>query len=139
MMGQAKHGLMESLAWQGWNLLRLRGDWKAMPDSTAFLRIVLSLVVLGGMAEQTVRGHSLLIAIVVTVSWLAILLWSSSKEGRINRRLASALGLLSIVIQSGLILTIWLPAAEWLVAIWSGIAVVHLLSQAAQDGAGAWR
>lgn len=110
-----------------------------MPDSTAFLRIVLSLVVLGGMAEQTVRGHSLLIAIVVTVSWLAILLWSSSKEGRINRRLASALGLLSIVIQSGLILTIWLPATEWPVAIWSGIAVMHLLSQADQDGAGAWR
>jgi hypothetical protein len=110
-----------------------------MPDSRSFLGIVLFLVFLGGMAEQFARGHALLNAVVVTVSWLVILLWSSRQAGKINRRLAFALGLLSIMIQAGLILSTWMPAAEWPVAIWSGIAVMHLLSQASQDGAGAWR
>lgn len=132
-------GLIRSLAWQGWNLLRLRGDWKSMPDSSSFLAVVMVLVLLGGLAEQISRGHSLLMAVVVTVAWLAILLWSASTGGRTNRRLASALGVLSMAIQAGLILSTWVPAFEWPVAIWSGIAVMHLLTQASQDGAGAWR
>lgn len=139
MMSLTKPGLMATLCWHGWNLLRLRGDWKSMPDSRSFLGIVLILVFLGGMAEQSARGHELLTAVVVTVSWLVILLWSSRQAGTINRRLAFALGLLSIMVQMGLILSTWMPAAEWPVAIWSGIAVMHLLSQASQDGAGAWR
>ena len=101
MMNLAKPGLMASLCWHGWSLLRLRGDWKAMPDSRSFLGIVLILVFLGGMAEQFARGHALLTAVVVTVSWLVILLWSSRQAGTINRRLAFALGLLSIMVQMG--------------------------------------
>jgi hypothetical protein len=132
-------GLMRSLASQGWNFLRLRGDWKSMPDSSSFLAMVLVLVFLGGFAEQISRGHSFLMAVVVTVSWLAILLWSASTGGRINRRLASALGVLSVAIQVGLVLSTWIPVFEWPVAIWSGVAVMHLLTQATQDGAGAWR
>jgi len=132
-------GLIRSLVWQAWNLLRLRGDWKSMPDSSSFLTMVMVLVLLGGLAEQIARGHSLLMAVVVTVSWLAILLWSASTGGRTNRRLASALGVLSLAIQAGLILSTWVPAFEWPVAIWSGIAVMHLLTQASQDSAGAWR
>jgi hypothetical protein len=139
MMGQTKSGLMTSLAWHGWNLLRLRGDWKSMPDATSFMGVVLGLVFVGGMAEQFARGRSLMIALGVTVAWLAVLLWASAKEGRINRRLASALGILSLVIQGGLVLASWLPAVEWPIAIWAGIAIMHLLSQASQDGAGAWR
>jgi len=131
-------GLIRSLVWQAWNLLRLRGDWKSMPDSSSFLTMVMVLVLLGGLAEQIARGHSLLMAVVVTVSWLAILLWSASTGGRTNRRLASALGVLSLAIQAGLILSTWVPAFEWPVAIWSGIAVMHLLTQASQDSAGAW-
>jgi hypothetical protein len=138
-MGNNGGGLIRSLAWHGWNLLRLRGDWKSMPDSSSFLVVVLVLVFLGGLAEQISRGHSLLVAVVVTVSWLAILLWSTSTGGRTNRRLASALGVLSMAIQVGLILSTWVPVFEWPVAIWSGIAVMHLLTQASQDGAGAWR
>jgi len=132
-------GLIRSLALQAWNLLRLRGDWKSMPDSSSFLTMVMVLVLLGGLAEQIARGHSLLMAVVVTVSWLAILLWSASTGGRTNRRLASALGVLSLAIQAGLILSTWVPAFEWPVAIWSGIAVMHLLTQASHDSAGAWR
>lgn len=132
-------GLIRSLVWQGWNLLRLRGDWKSMPDSSSLLAMLMVLVLLGGLAEQISRGHSLLMAIVVTVSWLAILLWSAGTGGRTNRRLAAALGVLSLAIQAGLILSTWVPAFEWPVAIWSGIAVMHLLTQASQDGAGAWR
>lgn len=138
-MSLTKPGMIASLCWHGWNLLRLRGDWKSMPDSRSFLGIVLILVFLGGMAEQFSRGHELLTAAVVTVSWLVILLWSSRQADAINRRLAFALGLLSIMIQAGLILSTWMPVTEWPVAIWSGIAVMHLISQASQDGAGAWR
>ncbi len=138
-MSQVKPGLMKSLFWHGWSLLRLRGDWKSMPESSSFLGIVMGLVFIGGMAEQWARGRPLVMAIVVTVSWLAILLLASRKDGQINRRLAAALGLLSIGIHGALILSSWVPAAEWPVAIWSGIAVMHLLSQAAHDGAGAWR
>lgn len=138
-MKQATPGLMKSLVWHGWNLLRLRGDWKSMPESSRFLGIVMSLAFIGGMAEQTVRGRPFLMAAVVTLSWLAILLLVSRKDRQINLRLAAALGLLSIGIQVALILSNWIPAAEWPVAIWSGIAVMHLLSQAAHDGAGAWR
>lgn len=116
-MSLTKPGMMATLCWHGWNLLRLRGDWKSMPDSRSFLGIVLILVFLGGMAEQFSRGHELLTAAIVTVSWLVILLWSSRQAGAINRRLAFALGLLSIMIQAGLILSTWMPVTEWPVAI----------------------
>ena len=138
-MEQTRPGLLTSLAWHGWSFLRLRGDWKSMPDSSGFLGIVMSLVFLGGMAEQWSRGRQFFMAMVVTVSWLVIVVLASRKDGQINRRLAAALGLLSMGIQGALILSSWIPAAEWPVAIWSGIAVMHLLSQAAHDGAGAWR
>lgn len=138
-MSRVKPGLMKSLVWHGWNLLWLRGDWKSMPESSRFLGIVMSMVFIGGMVEQWVRGRPLWVAIVVTLSWLAILLLVSRKDRQVNLRLAAALGLLSIGIQAALILSSWIPAAEWPVAIWSGIAVMHLLSQAAHDGAGAWR
>jgi hypothetical protein len=138
-MKNEKHGLMRSLAWHGWNLLRLRGDWKSMPEATSFMGVVLGSVFVGGMTEQIARGRSLTIAVGVTVAWLAILLWVSSEKRRINNRLASALGILSITIQVGLVVASWLPVVEWPIAIWAGIAIMHLLSKASQDGAGAWR
>ena len=131
--------LLTSLAWHGWRLLTLRGDWKAMPDSAAFVALVLSVMVLGGLSEQLVRGHSLTSALVSTLLWLGVVLAVSSQRGSLNRRLVAALALLSIGIDALLILTAWLPAAEWPVAIWSGLAVLRLLLQANGTGAEARR
>jgi hypothetical protein len=133
------HGLLASLAFHGWQFLRLRGDWKAMPGDKGFLGALLPLVLVGGVAEQWVRSRSITVAIGVTLTWMAILLWMASPGGRINLRLAAALALLSIVIQFGLIIASWVPMMEWPVAIWSGIALMHLISQGARDGAGTVR
>ena len=132
-------GLLASMAWHGLQFLRLRGDWRAMPESKGFLGILLLLVLIGGVAEQWVRNRSILVAIGVTLAWMAILFWMASPGGRINRRLAAALALLSIVIQFGLIIASWVPVMEWPVAIWSGVALMHLISQGARDGAGTLR
>lgn len=132
-------GLLPSLVLHGWQLLRLRGDWKAMPDDKGFLGALLLLVLVGGVAEQWVRSRSITVAFGVTLAWMTILLWMASPGGRINRRLAAALALLSIVIQFGLIIASWVPMMEWPVAIWSGIALMHLISQGARDGAGTLR
>ena len=132
-------GLLASLVLHGWQFLRLRGDWKAMPDDKGFLGALLLLVLVGGVAEQWVRSRSITVAIGVTLTWMAILLWMASPGGRINLRLAAALALLSIVIQFGLIIASWVPMMEWPVAIWSGIALMHLISQGARDGAGTLR
>ena len=132
-------GLLASLAWHGWQFLRLRGDWKMMPDASGFLGALLLLVLVGGVAEQWVRSRSIAVAIGITLAWMVILLWMASPGGRINRRLAAALALLSIVIQFGLILASWVPVMEWPVAIWSGVALMHLISQGARDGAGTLR
>ena len=131
--------LLTSLAWHGLRLLTLRGDWKAMPDSAAFVWLVLSVVFVGGLTEQLVRGQSLTSALVSTLLWLGVVLAVSSQRGSLNRRLVAALALLSIGIDALLILTAWLPAAEWPVAIWSGLAVLRLLLQANGTGAEARR
>lgn len=131
--------LLTSLAWHSWRLLTLRGDWKAMPDSGAFVALVLGVMVLGGLGEQMVRGHSPGPAFVSTLLWLAVVLAVSSHSGQLNRRLVAALALLSVGIEALLILTAWLPAAEWPVAIWSGLAVLRLLLQANGTGAEASR
>mgnify|MGYP000894929200 CR=1 FL=1 len=131
--------LLTSLAWHSWRLLTLRGDWKAMPDSGAFVALVLGVMVLGGLGEQMVRGHSPGPAFVSTLLWLAAVLAVSSHSGQLNRRLVAALALLSVGIEALLILTAWLPAAEWPVAIWSGLAVLRLLLQANGTGAEASR
>ncbi|MEF8704271.1 MAG: hypothetical protein V5B32_13730 [Candidatus Accumulibacter sp. UW26] len=131
--------LLTSLVWHCWRLLTLRGDWKAMPDSAAFVWLVLSVVFVGGLTEQLVRGHSLTSALVSTVLWLGVVLAVSSHRGSLNRRLVAALALLSIGIEALLILTPWLPAAEWPVAIWSGLAVLRLLLQVNGTGAEAGR
>lgn len=131
--------LLTSLAWHAWRLLTLRGDWKAMPDSGAFVALVLGVMVLGGLGEQMVRGHSPGPAFVSTLLWLAVVLAVSSHSGQLNRRLVAALALLSVGIEALLILTAWLPAAEWPVAIWSGLAVLRLLLQANGTGAEASR
>jgi hypothetical protein len=128
-------GLMASLAWHGWQFVCLRGDWRRMPDAKGFLGVLLCLVLMGGLAEQWVRGHALSVGVGVSCVWLAFLLWVASPGGRINRRLASALALLTIVIQSGLIVASWLPLLEWPVAIWSGLALMCLLSEGIRDGA----
>lgn len=94
---------------------------------------------LGGMTEQLVRGHTLSLAFVTTFAWLGFVLLAANRSDVFNRRLASALGLLSIGIQALLVISIWIPGAEWLVAIWSGLAVMHLLSNANNDRARAWR
>ena len=131
--------LLTSLVWHCWRLLTLRGDWKAMPDSVAFVWLVLSVVFVGGLTEQLVRGHSLTSALVSTLLWLGVVLAVSSQRGSLNRRLVAALALLSIGIDALLILTAWLPAAEWPVAIWSGLAVLRLLLQVNGTGAEAGR
>ena len=131
--------LLTSLVWHCWRLLTLRGDWKAMPDSAAFVWLVLSVVFVGGLTEQLVRGHSLTSALVSTLLWLGVVLAVSSQRGSLNRRLVAALAMLSIGIDARLILTAWLPAAEWPVAIWSGLAVLRLLLQANGTGAEARR
>ena len=110
-----------------------------MPDDKGFLGALLLLVLVGGVAEQWVRSRSITVAFGVTLTWMAILLWMASPGGRINRRLAAALALLSIVIQFGLIIASWVPLMEWPVAIWSGVALMHLISQGARDGAGTLR
>ena len=132
-------GLLASLALHSWQFLRMRGDWKAMPDDKGFLGSLLFFVLVGGVTEQWVRSRSITVAFGVTLAWMAILLWMASPGGRINRRLAAALALLSIVIQFGLIIASWVPVMEWPVAIWSGIALMHLISQGARDGAGTVR
>ena len=132
-------GLLASLALHSWQFLRMRGDWKAMPDDKGFLGSLLFFVLVGGVTEQWVRSRSITVAFGVTLAWMAILLWMASPSGRINRRLAAALALLSIVIQFGLIIASWITVMEWPVAIWSGIALMHLISQGARDGAGTVR
>lgn len=73
--------LLTSLAWHGWRLLTLRGDWKAMPDSAGFVWLVLSVVFVGGLTEQLVRGQSLTSALVSTLLWLGVVLAVSSQRG----------------------------------------------------------
>ena len=132
-------GLITSLASHCWRLLSLRGDWKSMPDSAAFVWLAMGATLLGGLTEQLVRGRSLDVAVLSAVVWLGFIL-AVSRHGRIfNRRFAGALALLSIGIEGLLVLTIWIPAAEWPVAIWAGIAVMHLLFQANDAGAAAGR
>ncbi len=134
---QAKNsGLLSALIWHGWQFLRLRGDWRAMPEAKGFVSVLLFLVFCGGVAEQLVRHRSIPVAIGVTVAWMAIIIWVAIEDGRLNRRLAAALALLSAVIQTGLILASWLPPLEWPVAIWSGIALMHLISQGTRYRAG---
>lgn len=132
-------GLLASLAWHGWQFLRLRGDWRAMPDSKAFLGTLLIFVLLGGLGEQWVRGHPLPVAVGVSLVWIGFLIWIASPDRRLNHRLASALALLSMVIQWGLIIASWIPLLEWPVAIWSGIALMHLMSQGTRNNAKTWR
>ncbi|TWO82175.1 hypothetical protein CBW56_01665 [Denitratisoma oestradiolicum] len=108
-----------------------------MPDSMGFVGVAMSGTLLGGLAEQLVRGRSWSLAMVTTLVWLGLILAVSRKDGQINRRLAAALGILSMGIQALLVLSIWIPGIEWPVAIWSGVAVMHLLSKASGGGAGA--
>lgn len=138
-MRNEQSGLMASVVWHCWRLLSFRGDWKSMPDSSGFAWIAMSATLVGGLTEQLVRGRTLGLAIVSTMVWLGFILAMSRKDGGFNRRLAAALALLSIAIQVLLILSTWIPVVEWPVAIWSGVAVMHLLSQANNSEAGAWR
>lgn len=128
-----KPGLMASVIWHCWRFLSFRGGWRLMPDSTGFLWIAMPGMFMGGMAEQFVRGRPLGLAIFTTLVWLGLVLAISRKNGRLNRRLAAALGILSMGIQALLVLSILIPGIEWPVAIWSGVAVMHLLSEA-NDG-----
>ncbi len=109
-----------------------------MPDSSGFVWAVMGASFLGGMTEQLVRGHTLGVALVTTFAWLGFVLLAANRSEVFNRRLASALGLLTMGIQALLIFSIWIPGAEWPIAIWSGLAVMHLLSKANNDRAGAW-
>lgn len=110
-----------------------------MPDSTGFVWVAMGVDFLGGMTEQLVRGRTWGLALVTTVAWLGLVLLAANRSDVFNRRLASALGLLTMSTQVLLILSIWIPGAEWLVAIWSGLAVMHLLSNANNDRARVWR
>jgi len=138
-MIQTRSSLMAAMTMQGIAFLRLRGDWRSMPASGSFLLFVMALTFLGGMAEQLVRGRSLEIALGVTVAWMAIIALASKVDGKLNTRLASALCLLSVLIQMMLVMAIWVPVVEWPVALWSGIAVMHLLSSASRTDTGVWR
>lgn len=136
MQQAAKTGLMASVGWHCWQFLSFRGDWHRMPDSMGFAGTAMAGTLLGGLTEQLVRGRPWTLAMVTTLVWLGLILAVSRKDGRLNRRLAGALGVLSMGIQALLVLSIWIPGVEWPVAIWSGVAVMHLLSKAS-GGAGA--
>ena len=110
-----------------------------MPESKGFLGVLLILVFIGGIGEQWVRSRPISVAVGVSLVWIAFLVWVASPGGRINHRLAAAVALLSIVIQWGLIAASWLPLLEWPVAIWSGIALMHLMTQGSRGSAGTWR
>lgn len=138
-MIQTRPSLMVAMMTQGIAFLRLRGNWRSMPTSGSFLLFVMALTFLGGMAEQLVRGHSLVVALGVTVAWMAIIALASKVDGKLDTRLASALCLLSVLIQMLLVMATWIPAVEWPVALWSGIAVMHLLSSVGRPDTGAWR
>ena len=138
-MRSKQSGLVVAIIHHCWRLLSFRGDLKLMPDSTGFVWVAMGASFLGGMTEQLVRGRPLTLALVTTFVWLGLVLLASRKDGAFNRRLASALGLLTMGIQALLVLSIWIPGAEWLVAIWSGLAVIHLLSNANNDRARVWR
>lgn len=132
--------LILATAHHSWRFLSFRGEWKLMPDSMGFVGVAMIAVSAGGMTEQLVRGRPLGLAIISTIAWIGFIITMSIKGSVLNRRLAAALALLSIAIQGLLILSTWIPASEWPIAIWSGIAVMHLLSQANSDGAtGVWR
>lgn len=138
-MIQTRSSLMVAMTMQGIAFLRLRGDWRSMPTSGSFLLFVMALAFLGGMAEQLVRGRSLEVALGVTVAWMAIIALASKVDGKLNTRLASAFCLLSVLIQTLLVMATWVPVVEWPVALWSGIAVMHLLSSAGRTDTGVWR
>lgn len=138
-MIQTRSSLMVAMTMQGIAFLRLRGDWRSMPTSGSFLLFVMALTFLGGMTEQLVRGRSLEVALGVTVAWMAIIALASKVEGKLNTRFASALCLLSVLIQMLLVMATWVPVVEWPVALWAGIAVMHLLSSAGRTDTGAWR
>ena len=110
-----------------------------MPDSTGFVWVAMGANFFGGMVEQLVRGRTWGLAVVTTLAWIVFILVAANRNDVFNRRLASALGLLTMGIQFLLVLSIWIPGAEWLVAIWSGLAVMHLLSTANNDRASVWR
>ena len=110
-----------------------------MPDSTGFVWVAMSVSFFGGMTEQLVRGRTWGLALVTTFAWLGFVLLAANRNDVFNRRLASALGLLSIAIQALLVLSTCIPGAEWPIAIWSSMAVMHLLSKANNDRAGVWR
>jgi len=110
-----------------------------MPDSSGFVWAVMGISFLGGMTEQLVRGRTFGLALVTIFAWLGFVLLAANRNDVFNRRLASALGLLSIGIQALLVISIWIPGTEWLIAIWSGLAVMHLLSNANNDRARVWR
>ncbi len=139
-MQRTQSGLIMALAHHCWRFLSFRGEWKLMPDSIGFVWIAMMVTTIGGMTEQLVRGRPLGLALISTLVWIGFIITMSINDRVLNRRLAAALALLSIAIQGLLILSTWIPACEWPIAIWSGIAVMHLLSQANSDGAtGAWR
>lgn len=138
-MRSKQSGLVVAIIHHCWRLLSFRGDLRLMPDSLGFVWVVMGASFLGGMTEQLVRGRAWELALVTTFAWLGFILLAANRSEDFNRRLASALGLLSIGIQALLVISIWIPGAEWLVAIWSGLAVMHLLSNANNDRARAWR
>jgi hypothetical protein len=138
-MIQTRSSLIAVMTMQGIAFLRLRGDWRAMPTSGSFLLFVMALTFIGGMAEQLARGRSLEVALGVTVAWMAIIALTSKVDGKLNTRLASALCLLSVLIQMLLVMATWIPVVEWPVALWSGVAIMHLLSSAGRTDAGVWR
>ncbi len=138
-MRRDQPGLVVAIIHHCWRLLSFRGELRLMPDSTGFVWFAMGASFLGGMAEQLVRGRPFSMALVTTAVWLGLVLLASRREGGFNRRLASALGLLTIGIQVLLVLSVWIPGAEWLVAIWSGLAVMHLLSTANNDRGRVWR
>lgn len=138
-MRSEQSGLAVAIIHHCWRLLSFRGDLRLMPDSTGFVLIAMGASFIGGMTEQLVRGRTWGFALVTTVAWLGFVLLAANRSGVFNRRLASALGLLTMGIQVLLILSIWIAGTEWLVAIWSGLAVMHLLSNANNDRARIWR
>lgn len=124
--------LAKGLSWHAVRLATFRGSPKDMPESTGLLILLMALSVMGGIAEQMARNHGLTMALSMPVLWMFFVVTYSWNDGTLDKRMASALFLVSLPIDAAMALTGFLPSLEWPVAVWGGIAMIALVSRREQ-------
>ena len=125
--------------WLGWHAVRMatfRGSPKEVPSSSGLLLLLMALSIMLGLAEQFARSHDFVEAIGTTGIWIGCLLGCALGKGKLDTRVASAVFLASLPIQTALALAglLQAPSLEWLVALWGGAAIL-LLTEKARRGA----